>query len=215
MKHMLTKRAISTNLQQHYMSLIAFARGTAVPFWSLSSSWQLKACAFLYNWHYRGLICITFAEVAAVLFWSTTSLPLLTLRFSSWYCENAYPPVFLYSGLTFKLFGWLYDPGWLARAHLHPRSFYPFQKTLLPIRLIVSYEYDPWGSLLAFVPHLPLMSSRDARQDPTGFTNVLSRVALKCAPLVPLGAPCHTSAGRPRPYRVPVWPIWGPRVTYR
>ena len=106
-------------------------------------------------------------------------------------------------------------PGWLARAHLHPRNFYPFQKTLLPIRLIVSYEYDPWGSLLAFVPHLPLMSSRDARQDQTGFTNVLSRVALKCAPLVPLGAPCHTFAGRPRPYRVPVWPIWGPRVTYR
>ena len=121
------------------MSLIAFARRAAIPFWSLSSSWQLKACAFSYNWHYRGLICITFAEVAAVPFWSTTSQPFLTSRFSSWNRVNTYAPVFLYSGLTFKLFGWLYDPGWLARAHLYPRSFYPFQKTLLPIRLIVSW----------------------------------------------------------------------------
>ena len=113
--------AISTTMQQHYMSLITSARGAAVPFWSLLSFWRLEACAFLYNLHYRGLISIAFAGLAAVPFWF---LPYSTSRFSSWYCVNTCIPVFLHSGLTFKLFGWLYDPaGWFTRAHLHPRNF--------------------------------------------------------------------------------------------
>ena len=49
----------------------------------------------------------------------------------------------------------------------------------------------------------------------TGWIHKSVELCIALQPLAPLGARCHTSAGRPRPYRVPVWPIWGPRVTYR
>ena len=80
----------------------------------------------------RGLI--TLARRAAVLFWSLSVF--LTSRFSSWCCVNMYTPVFLYSGLTFKLLGWLYDPDRVVSTPAPQKHLNHFQKILLPIRLI-------------------------------------------------------------------------------
>ena len=80
----------------------------------------------------RGLI--TLARRAAVLFWSLSVF--LTSRFSSWCCVNTYTPVFLYSGLTFKLLGWLYDPDRVVSTPAPQKHLNHFQKILLPIRLI-------------------------------------------------------------------------------
>ena len=99
---------------QHYSGLITFA----VSFWLFSHLLvQTRSIFFLVQLKLEVLLILLLLGWQLLSpFWFLDALQQLM-------CKRMYASVFFYSVQTFKLFGWLYDLGWLAEAHLLLETF--------------------------------------------------------------------------------------------